>query len=165
MDIRLLLVCPDQDAAALLRNVLSEMGIEAEHTPSLAHGLVRLEEDKFDAVVFDYRGDAASEEFLARLRHSAKNQKTMLIAVVEEECNARPLFGLGANFVLYRPSVAGAYASELERGAEPDAAGTAASAAGAGAFAGQYFLSGGSRSGRDDDQYQRHGNDDHDAQA
>ncbi|MFY9676281.1 MAG: hypothetical protein WAK13_17610, partial [Terriglobales bacterium] len=103
MDIRLLLVCPDQDAAALLRNVLSEMGIEAEHTPSLAHGLVRLEEDKFDAVVFDYRGDAASEEFLARLRHSAKNQKTMLIAVVEEECNARPLFGLGANFVLYRP--------------------------------------------------------------
>ena len=103
MDIRLLLVCPDQDAAALLRNVLSEMGIEAEHTPSLAHGLVRLEEDKFDAVVFEYRGDAASEEFLARLRHSAKNQKTMLIAVVEEECNARPLFGLGANFVLYRP--------------------------------------------------------------
>jgi len=103
MDIRLLLVCPDQDAAALLTSVLEEMGMEAEHTPSLAHGLARLDGQKFDAVVFEYHDDASSEEFLARLRHSTKNQKTMLIAVVEEECNARPLFGLGANFVLYRP--------------------------------------------------------------
>jgi c-di-GMP-binding flagellar brake protein YcgR len=103
MEIRLLLVCPDQDAAVLLGGVLAEMGMEAEHTPSLAHGLVRLDEEKFDAVVFEYRDDPASEEFLARLRHSASNQKTMLIAVVEENCNARPLFGLGANFVLYRP--------------------------------------------------------------
>ncbi len=103
MDIRLLLVCPDQDAAALLTSVLAEMGMEAEHTPSLAHGLARLDEQKFDAVVFEYRDGAASEEFLSRLRHSAKNQKAMLIAVVDEDCNARPLFGLGANFVLYRP--------------------------------------------------------------
>lgn len=103
MDIRLLLVCPDQDTAALLTSVLTEMGMEAEHTPSLAHGLARLDEQKFDAVVFEYRDDPASEEFLARLRHSAKDQKAMLIAVVDEECNARPLFGLGANFVLYRP--------------------------------------------------------------
>lgn len=103
MDIRLLLVCPDRDAASLLKGVLTEMGMESEHTPSLAHGVVRLNEQKFDAVVFEYRDDAASEEFLARLRHSTKNPATMLIAVVDEECNARPLFGLGANFVLYRP--------------------------------------------------------------
>lgn len=103
MDIRLLLVCPDQDAAALLKNVLAEMGMKAEHTPSLAHGLIRVEEEKFDAVVFEYRGDPASETFLERLRQSSKDRKTMLIAVVDEQCNARPLFGLGANFVLYRP--------------------------------------------------------------
>jgi c-di-GMP-binding flagellar brake protein YcgR len=38
-----------------------------------------------------------------RLRQSAKNRASMLIAVVDGEFNARPVFGLGANFVLYRP--------------------------------------------------------------
>lgn len=103
MDIRLLLVCPDQDTATLLTSVLAEMGMEAEHTPSLAHGLERLDQQKFDAIVFEYRDDPASEEFLSRLRQSSKNHATMLIAVADENCNARPLFGLGANFVLYRP--------------------------------------------------------------
>jgi c-di-GMP-binding flagellar brake protein YcgR len=37
------------------------------------------------------------------LRQSAKNRASMLIAVVEGEFNARPVFGLGANFILYRP--------------------------------------------------------------
>src|SRR5580704_7283828 len=103
MDMCMLLVCPDQDAANLLMSVLSEMEMEAEHTPSIAHGLARLDEQRFDAIIFDYRGDAVSDEFLARLRKSSKNNAAMLVALVDEECNARPLFGLGANFVLYRP--------------------------------------------------------------
>jgi CheY-like chemotaxis protein len=103
MDMCMLLVCPDQDAANLLTSVLSEMGMEAENVPSVAHGLQRIDEQRFDAIIFDYRGDAASDEFLARLRKSSKNNAAMLVALVDEECNARPLFGLGANFVLYRP--------------------------------------------------------------
>ncbi|MGB7330105.1 MAG: PilZ domain-containing protein, partial [Terriglobales bacterium] len=50
-----------------------------------------------------YRADQSSEEFLARLRQSEKNRTSMLVALVDSEFNARPVFGLGANFVLYRP--------------------------------------------------------------
>ena len=57
----------------------------------------------FDAIVLDYRADQSSEEFLARLRQSSKNRSSMLIAIVDGTFNARPVFGLGANFVLYRP--------------------------------------------------------------
>lgn len=103
MDMSLLLVCADQDAAGLLMTVLAEMEIKAEHTPSISHGLQRIDEQEFDAIAFDYRGDAASDDFLARLRQSDKNGTTMLVALVDAECNARPVFGLGANFVLYRP--------------------------------------------------------------
>ncbi len=106
MDMCLLLVCADQDAAGLFMTVLAEMEIKAEHTPSISHGLERIDEQEFDAIAFDYRGDEASNEFLARLRQSDKNGTTMLIALVDEECNSRPLFGLGANFVLYRPLTA-----------------------------------------------------------
>jgi c-di-GMP-binding flagellar brake protein YcgR len=106
MDMCLLLVCADQDAAGLLMTVLAEMEIKAEHTPSLPHGLERIDEQQFDAIAFDYRCDEVSDEFLARLRKSEKNSATMLIALVDEECNTRPLFGRGANFVLYRPLTA-----------------------------------------------------------
>src|SRR6266852_3429337 len=103
MDLRALVVCPDQDSASLLALILSEMGMAAEHTPSISRGLELLDSQRFDAIVLDYRADQSSEQFLAGLRQSAKNRTSMLIAIVDGEFNARPVFGLGANFVLYRP--------------------------------------------------------------
>src|SRR5271155_5772468 len=103
MDLSALVVCPDQDSASLLALILSELGMEVEHTPSISRGLELLESRRFDAIVLDYRADQSSEEFLARLRESVKNRTSILIAVVDNGFNARPVFGLGANFVLYRP--------------------------------------------------------------
>ena len=103
MDLRALVVCPDQDSATLLTLILSELGMAAEHTPSISRGLELLDSQHFDAIVLDYRADKSSEEFFARLRQSAKNRTSMLIAVVDGEFNARPVFALGANFILYRP--------------------------------------------------------------
>ena len=103
MDLRAFVVCPDQDSAKLLSVVLSELGMTVDHTPSISRGFELVESQRFDAIVFDYRADQSSEEFLARLRQSAKNRSCLLIAVVAGGFNARPVFGLGANFVLYRP--------------------------------------------------------------
>ena len=104
MDLRVLVVCPDQDSAALLSTVLGEMGIAAEHTPSITHGSERLHGEIFDAVILDYRADQSCEEFLAKLRQShTRSRKTLLIAILDADYSARPVFGLGANFVLYRP--------------------------------------------------------------
>jgi len=102
-DLRVVVVCSDQGSNDLLTPVLSEMGMTIEQTPSMSHGLKRLGEERFDAIVFDYRADQSSEEFLARLRQCNKNRSAILIAIVDAEFNARPIFGLGANFVLYRP--------------------------------------------------------------
>ena len=103
MDLCVLVVCADQDSASLLKPVLAEMGMAVEHTPSISRGLGLLNEKRFDAIVLDYRADQACEEFLSRLRQSPKNRATLLIALLDEGFNARPVFGLGANFVLYRP--------------------------------------------------------------
>jgi len=96
-------VCPDQDSTSLSELILSEMGMSAQHTSSISRGLECLDNQHFDAVVLDYRADEASEEFLARLRRSAKNRDSLLIAVVDSEFDARLVFVLGASFVLYRP--------------------------------------------------------------
>jgi len=103
MDLRVLLVCSDQDSAGVLTRILPEMGIEPERTTSTSDGLQRLEQDHFDAVILDYHADENSQEFLSKLRNSGKNRAALLIAIVDGELSARPLFGLGANFVLYRP--------------------------------------------------------------
>jgi c-di-GMP-binding flagellar brake protein YcgR len=103
MDLRVLLVCPDQDSANLLNLILPEMGMVAEHTPSVSRALQQLDEQRFDAIILDYRSDQSSQAFLTRWRQSSKNRDTMLIAIVDGEFNARPAFGMGANFVLYRP--------------------------------------------------------------
>lgn len=103
MDLCALVVCPDQESVALLTQTLADLGLAVEHTTSMSRGLELLDEQHFDGVVLDYRADQGSEDFLARMRHSAKNRASMLIAIVDSEFNARPVFGLGANFVLYRP--------------------------------------------------------------
>src|SRR5882672_12874380 len=103
MDLRVLVVCPDPDSAKLLSQVLGEMEMNAEQAPSISRGLERLNEESFEAVILDYQADEDSEEFLSKLRQTRKSLNTLLIAIVDGEFSARPLFGLGANFVLYRP--------------------------------------------------------------
>lgn len=103
MDARLLLVCSDQGSANLLTRILTEMEMTPEHTPSLSDGMTQLNEKHFDAIILDYYPSQASQEFLSRWRQSSKNRNAMLIAIVDSEFEARPAFGLGANFVLYRP--------------------------------------------------------------
>ncbi|MGA8539055.1 MAG: PilZ domain-containing protein [Terriglobales bacterium] len=75
----------------------------AEHTSSVSTGLKMLETQHFDAIIFDYRADSSSDDFMSSLRQSAKYKPSLLIAVVDPNFSARPLFGLGANFVLFRP--------------------------------------------------------------
>jgi CheY-like chemotaxis protein len=104
MDLRVLVVCPDQDSANLLSTVLTEMGLLSEHTPSISRGAERLRDEVFDAVILDYRADESSDDFLSKLRQNqGKTRKTLLIAILDADFSARPVFGLGANFVLYRP--------------------------------------------------------------
>lgn len=97
------MVCPDQPAADLLTKILPELGVEPEHTPSFSRGLERLDEQSFDGVILDYHAGHSAQYFVSRLRASAKNRNTVLIAIIDSEFSARPAFGLGANFVLYRP--------------------------------------------------------------
>src|SRR5258707_12960002 len=103
MDLRVLVVCPDQDSAKLLSLVLGEMEMTAEHAPSISRGLQRLNDESFEAVILDYQADVDCEEFLSKLRQTRKSLNTLLIAIVDGEFSARPFFGLGANFVCYCP--------------------------------------------------------------
>ena len=103
MELRVLVVCSDQAAADLLAKVLPELGMESEHSPSFTRALKLVEEQSFDAIILDYQSVESSQEFVSKIRASARNRNMVLIAIIDSEFCARPAFGLGANFVLYRP--------------------------------------------------------------
>ncbi|MFZ0479617.1 MAG: PilZ domain-containing protein [Terriglobales bacterium] len=103
MDLRALVVFPDQESASILVPVLCEMGMALEQTSSISRGLKLVSDERYDAILFEYGGEESSQEFLTRVRQSPKNRPAVLIAIVDEEFDARPLFRLGVNFVLYRP--------------------------------------------------------------
>ncbi len=46
-----------QDSANLLMAALSELGITAEHVPSISRGLELVDSQRFDAIVLDYSAD------------------------------------------------------------------------------------------------------------
>ena len=103
MDLRALVVFPDRESTSLLMPVLYEMGMAVEQTSSISRGLTLVSDERYDAILFEYGVDESSQEFLSRVRQSSQNKQAVLIAIVNEDFNARPVFQLGVNFVLYRP--------------------------------------------------------------
>jgi len=103
MDLRALVVSPDQESTNLLTLILSELGVATEITASIQGGLKLLEQQRFDAIVLDYRVGEECASFLQHLRQCPKSSIGILIVIVDSDFNPRPLFGLGANFILYRP--------------------------------------------------------------
>jgi len=92
MDLRALVVFPDQESASILVPVLCEMGMALEQTSSISRGLKLVSDERYDAILFEYGGEESSQEFLTRVRQSPKNRPAVLIAIVDEEFDARPLF-------------------------------------------------------------------------
>lgn len=97
-----LLVLTDDSAAELLQHVLADYQVESEHCSDLDAAALKLAEQRFDAVVVDVDEPRAAD-VLARVRRSALSKNAVTISLVSDPSLVRPAFGMGANFVLYKP--------------------------------------------------------------
>ena len=103
MTLSALLVCVDEAAGQVLRQVLGELSIRVEACPDLARAGIRLAQERFDVVVFDCESQRAVTNLLRETRQSRLNDATLAVAVVPGQENIREMFSLGVNFVLYKP--------------------------------------------------------------
>ena len=103
MTLSSLLVCVDDAAGQVLRQVLGELSIRVESCPDLARAGIRLAQERFDVVVFDCQSQRAVTNLLRETRLSRLNDATLAVAVVPGQENIREMFSLGVNFVLYKP--------------------------------------------------------------
>jgi DNA-binding NarL/FixJ family response regulator len=103
MTLSALLVCVDEAAGQVLRQVLGELSIRVESCSDLARAGIRLAQERFDVVVFDCESQRAVTTLLRETRLSRLNDATLAVAVVPGQENIREMFSLGVNFVLYKP--------------------------------------------------------------
>jgi len=103
MTLSSLLVCVDDSAGQVLRQVLGELNIRVEACSDLARAAMRLAQERFDVVVFDCESQREVTNLLRETRLSRLNDATLAVAVVPGQDNIREMFSLGVNFVLYKP--------------------------------------------------------------
>src|SRR5207248_3605831 len=99
-----LLVLRDDSAADLLRHVLADFQVESEHCPDASMAAQKLQDKHFDAIVVDLDDESTvASDIMQKLRHAAASKNAVTISLLNDSFNVRRAFGMGANFVLYKP--------------------------------------------------------------
>lgn len=103
MTLTSLVVCADEATSQLLRCILENLGISVEQCEAGTDGRARLNQKTFDSVLIDCENESEAIEVLRSARASSRNANTLAVAIAGTENNARQMFTLGMNFVLYKP--------------------------------------------------------------
>ncbi len=103
MTLSALLVCADETAAGVLRQVLQELNIRVESCPDFVRAGIRAAQERFDVIIIDGKSTTDVLPLLRETRISRLNDSTLAVAVVPSQESIRELFSLGVNFVLYKP--------------------------------------------------------------
>ena len=102
MTFQALLVCKDEDATAVLTPVLSGFGVSVQCC-NYTEAMVRLSEQRFDAVVVDFDDPHSAALVLQNAYNAAPRRNAVTVALLSDKTKVRNVFGAGANFVLYKP--------------------------------------------------------------
>src|SRR5579884_2747173 len=103
MKFQALLVLADNQASEVLRRVLDDYQVESEYCADSDSALHRLEDKHFDAVVLDFDDTATASQILQHVRQSSTSKSAVAIGLWSDRENVRTAFGMGANFILYKP--------------------------------------------------------------
>jgi TonB family protein len=103
MSYRALLFCPDEAAARLVTQVLSELDFTVELSFEPFVTVKKLTDEPFDAVVVDCGNEQNASLLFKGARNSSLNHSSLCVAVVEGQMGVAKAFRIGANLVLTKP--------------------------------------------------------------
>jgi CheY-like chemotaxis protein len=101
MNLQALLVSADDSAADVLGRALPALGIGLDRSSDPETTRVRIQQQKFDAVVVDFDDAAAARETLEQVKNLSAG--ALSIALVADSSKVRDILSNGAQFVLYKP--------------------------------------------------------------
>jgi len=98
-----LLVLTDDSTAERLRQILAEFQVESEYCSESHVATQKLAERRYDAVIVDLEDQSAAESILEQVRQSQISKNAVTISLLDDKSLVRRAFGMGANFILYKP--------------------------------------------------------------
>jgi len=101
MNLQALLVSSDDSAADVLSRVLSGYGIATDRSSDPETTLVRIQQQKFDALIVDFESQDGAEQVL--LEAKKLGSCPLSVALVADQTKVRQILSGGAHFVLYKP--------------------------------------------------------------
>jgi len=101
MNLQALLVSSDNSAADVLGRVLSGFGIATDRSSDPETSMMRIQQQKFDALVVDFDDAKLAEDVL--LQAKKLGSAPLSIALVADTAKVRQILSGGAHFVLYKP--------------------------------------------------------------
>src|ERR1700690_3018415 len=103
MSLQSLVFCSDEKIVRVLRRVLSDLEINAEHCTTTDATIRKLTRQRYEAVIVDCVDPEAAEQILRSARSAPCNKRAIAVAIVDGATALRSAFDLGAHFVLYKP--------------------------------------------------------------
>jgi TonB family protein len=103
MSYKALLFCPDEAAARLVTQVLSELEFTVELSFEPFVTVKKLSEEHFDALVVDCNDEQNASVLFKGARNSDLNHSSLCVAVVDGQAGLAKAFKIGANLVLTKP--------------------------------------------------------------
>src|SRR5215470_3324376 len=103
MSYKSLLFCPDEKAAQVVTQVLSELEFTVEIALETFATVKKLTDEHFDALVVDCHNEQDASLLFKAARNSAHNHSSLSVAVVEGQTGVAKAFRIGANLVLTKP--------------------------------------------------------------
>lgn len=103
MSLRALVLCSDDKIMRVLRRVLSDLDIDAEHCPGSDAAVRKLTRQRFEAVVVDCEDEPTAASVLKSVRFAPCNQHAIGVAILDGAKAVQSAFAMGAHFVLYKP--------------------------------------------------------------
>src|SRR5215470_16664015 len=103
MSYKSLLFCPDEKAARLVAQVLSELEFTVTLANDARQAAQRLADEHFDALVVDIANEQDAALLFKSARDSEVNHSALSVAVVEGQTGVAKAFRIGANLVLTKP--------------------------------------------------------------
>jgi DNA-binding response OmpR family regulator len=102
MQFQALLVLTDNSAAEALSHVLADFQVDRELTTTCNDAAQLLDEKCFDLILADFDDSQTAAHLIQNVRRSA-SKNAIAVGLLSERSKVRSAFGLGANFVLYKP--------------------------------------------------------------
>jgi len=103
MSYKSLLFCPDEKAARLVTQVLSELDFTVEVASETFATVRKLGDEHFDALVVDCQDEQNATLLFKAAKSSPENHSSLSVAVVEGQAGVAKAFRIGANLVLTKP--------------------------------------------------------------